>query len=424
MANFTYKFYKNIQDFGKGIKFCECELISSIDELEKAAISIGTFKNYSPKEKGLDFYRSIPNIALTDSNGAWKMNDNYKNAEQSIKTSISFMLGMIMTKIIASEKHGLLEIFHFKDSISVVPYPNGRGDKTPDFFGIDSNWKKAYLFEAKGTTGKKYKKDIQKAQSQFNGISTITFTSRGGRSKIFKSNEIKKHVIAAQFVNDRLVCLDIDPEPMVDVEIDLDLAVAESYAGLVTILKEFSNVKEEERILFKNEDFEIGMNEQIFERIGPIVEMINSAKKELIDKQKIILKSNYEIESEIEEMKKDIIRDQKARDEEIELSQESEEEKIEQKEIEHEKITRKLELLSGMEESNKKLKGKEGEENELKEIEENLINGIKEYHISKEKRELATELIRYSEDRMSGLFSLVSEKNETEKIFFINKSNR
>ena len=130
---------------------------------------------------------------------------------------------------------------------------------------------------------------------------------------------------------------------------------------------------------------------------------------------------NFEIESEIDDMKEDIRMYQKARDKKIKLSQELKEGKIEQ-----EKITRRLKLLSEMEESNEKLKDKKLEENELKKTEENLISGIKGYRISKEKRRLATELKSRNlvEDKLGGLFSLVSEKIKIEKIFFINKSNR
>ena len=291
MIDFEYKAFASKTDFPHNPSNNDI-ITTSMQEFKRESVELGSFKGYTLSPRGISFYESIPELALIDSANYWSKSDDYASAEPSIKVSISFLLGMILTRIIAKRVYNLPAIFHLKDSIAVSFSTSGR---IPDFVGFNSNGD-AYLFEAKGTN-MKYTGDISSAKGQLQAISLVSSViSKQTRS----ANIISRHVIVSQFENNRLICLDIDPEPNIELTIDLDLATLESLAGIVNIMKREGN-----RVL-NLDKFELRISEDLFKRLSLLVDKLNEKKMQFT--------------KSVEEIEKNKKLDRKNKDEKIKVS--------------------------------------------------------------------------------------------------------
>ena len=204
----------------------------TMQELISYAISAGGFSNRAVGEKGQAFYAALVEMALNEGT-TFTIGSDYKQSETSIKTSISFFMGMIAAKAVADKKYGIKYLYHLKDP-RICFSTTG---KTPDFFGL-INGTDAGLFEAKGTTGKKpQNKIVEGAKNQLNAIKSVELVS--STTSCTKHTTFSKHIIASCFNNkDEWTYLDIDPNETGDTEltINIDHAIILYYQNIMSLL--------------------------------------------------------------------------------------------------------------------------------------------------------------------------------------------
>lgn len=173
-----YVVYNNLTDFKQHIvnsKKSNPISIPSISVLKYLAYQNGVYSGGSLTPEGKEFYYSLVKMALEEKQNIllthyFHIGKDYEDAEPSIKVGISFLLGMVMTRLVADKVYGIRWLFHLKDDALNVDKKSGM---TPDMFGVKKGGT-AYLFEAKGTAGESVDYDrIDHAKAQNGQLDSV-----------------------------------------------------------------------------------------------------------------------------------------------------------------------------------------------------------------------------------------------------------
>lgn len=95
----------------------------SKSDLKRYAISLGNYSSYKISKKGEKFYHYLLEMSLEEYVSGrmkyFKIGEDYKNAESSIKNTISFFVGMIAAKAVAEKKYKVPLLYHLTDQIII-----------------------------------------------------------------------------------------------------------------------------------------------------------------------------------------------------------------------------------------------------------------------------------------------------------------
>lgn len=246
VGKIKYWYYDNYSDYPKTYNSKKSDSIFiSRWELEKYSLLNALFNGHVLSKTGKEFYSSFHKMAIKeDDKDNYICTPDYKCAETSYKVTISFALGMIVTRIIALKKYDIVHLFHLKDK-SITYF--SKSGKIPDWFGVDSHGV-PFLFESKGTDGPSVGKVIMKgAKDQLTSIRSII--DKSGSIKTFTASDFKRHVIVSCFrddrkskIKDRWYAQDVDPEGegTIDVVVDLDKEYFKYYEKYVAFMDSYN----------------------------------------------------------------------------------------------------------------------------------------------------------------------------------------
>lgn len=271
----TY-FYNSLSDYENRISNKNKVNIGQINctklDFYRYLITAGSFKNNVVSFEGKKFYISLLNMALKENNGTFWMSDDYDNSESSIKTSISYFIGILSAYAIAEKHYKIAYLYHLKDP--VISNLIGIDEKIPDFFGFKyGSYGKPVLIEAKGTSKTSLAKDtVNKAESQLKTISSFCYTDHNG-SQIIK--DFEKHIIGSCFKQKELNFCDIDPEYKGNKKYNFNanLGILSYYKNILSLLAtnseyiEVENVRGLEFSFINFGDFKIGINNNVLKAI-------------------------------------------------------------------------------------------------------------------------------------------------------------
>lgn len=279
MGDIEVKIFRNCNDFINNIKSGTKTLNVSIKDMVRYAISAGGFSYWSVGAKGITFYTALVEMALTDGKN-FKIGEDYKKSEQSIRTSISFFMGMIAAQAVADKEYKIAYLFHLKDP-QIIFSSTG---KTPDFFGLN-NIGTPILLEAKGTTSKKpTNKVVKVAKNQIKSINCIEID---GWKAVYRKKQIKGHVISSCFDNDILTYYDVDPEANGETKLNIciDKAIVFYYRNIMHLLLTNNNQNNTYNnttyIMTKVGSYQIGLNKRVFDILKEYEEIYSDLNKNI-----------------------------------------------------------------------------------------------------------------------------------------------
>ena len=203
--------------------------------LSYCSLYVGVINGYSPSEAGARFYESIVDIAFDFSGQHIRISRDYVNAETSVKTCISFHIGMIAAELLANLYYSAGPLLHLNDRMLNVV--NIR--KKPDFFGVGPQGT-AYLFEAKGTADDFVSNNtIRDAKLQLNAVRSVSFNGTQN-PRVYNAANIRKIITAISFYHGDALISHIDPDEVspdsYDLVIDADKAMADHYWHVVKLI--------------------------------------------------------------------------------------------------------------------------------------------------------------------------------------------
>ena len=230
-------------------------------------INAGGFRNKGVSFNGQRFYFHLVNMALTESNKNFYLTSDYSNSETSIKSAISYFIGILSAYAIAEKEYKIPYLYHLKDP--VISRVVNTTKYFPDFFGLGyGSINNAYLIEAKGSVKNSIdNRTITKAKNQVNSIGQLTFTESSGNYHYI--TRFKRHITGSYFQDDELKFCDVDPEFDGDLEyyLDANVAILRYIMELLTSSKKKIEVKRIEEVEYSIVDFEgyqVGINTGIF----------------------------------------------------------------------------------------------------------------------------------------------------------------
>lgn len=209
-------------------------------------------------------------MALTESNQKFYITGDYSNSETSIKSAISYFIGILSAYAIAEKEYKIPYLYHLKDpAISRVVNTT---KYFPDFFGLGyGSINNAYLIEAKGSVKNSIdKRTITKAKKQVNSIGQLRFKESSGNYHYI--TRFERHITGSYFQDDELKFCDVDPEYDGELEYSLDanVAILRYYKNIIELLSsnnkkiEIKNLNGIEYTLVEFEGYQIGINKEIF----------------------------------------------------------------------------------------------------------------------------------------------------------------
>ncbi|MCR5196201.1 MAG: hypothetical protein K6D38_07760 [Pseudobutyrivibrio sp.] len=206
--------------------------------LVDCSIFVGVINGYLPSVAAARFYESIVDMAFDFSGQYIRISGDYANSETSVKSCISFHIGMIAAELLANIYYVSGPLYHLKDNFLNVTFYNNN-PRRPDFFGIGPN-NQAYLFEAKGTAGNFVSNDtVREAKRQLAAVASVTFNGIIN-PPVFAAANIRKFVTAMSFDQGNAVISQIDPDEVspdsYDLVIDADKAMADHYWHVVKLI--------------------------------------------------------------------------------------------------------------------------------------------------------------------------------------------
>ena len=233
-------------------------------------INAGGFRNKGVSFNGQRFYFHLVNMALTESNQKFYMTSDYSNSETSIKSAISYFIGILSAYAIAEKEYKIPYLYHLKDP--VISRVVNTTKYFPDFFGLGyGSINNAYLIEAKGSVKNSIdKRTITKAKKQVNSIGQLTFTESSGNYHYI--TRFKRHITGSYFQDDELKFCDVDPEFDGDLEyyLEANVAILRYYKNIMELLIsskkkiEVKRIEEVEYSIVYFEEYQVGINTGIF----------------------------------------------------------------------------------------------------------------------------------------------------------------
>ena len=263
-------FYNTVNNYiGKKVNIKKTIPLSKKDFI-RYLINAGGFRNKGVSFSGQRFYFHLVNMALTESNQKFYITGDYSNSEPSIKSAISYFIGILSAYAIAEKEYKIPYLYHLKDpAISRVVNTT---KYFPDFFGLGyGSINNAYLIEAKGSVKNSIdKRTITKAKKQVNSIGQLTFKESSGN--YYYITRFERHITGSYFQDDELKFCDVDPEYDGELEYSLDanVAILRYYKNIIELLSsnnkkiEIKNLNGIEYTLVEFEGYQIGINKEIF----------------------------------------------------------------------------------------------------------------------------------------------------------------
>ena len=263
-------FYNTVNNYiGKKVNIKKTIPLSKKDFI-RYLINAGGFRNKGVSFSGQRFYFHLVNMALTESNQKFYITGDYSNPETSIKSAISYFIGILSAYAIAEKEYKIPYLYHLKDpAISRVVNTT---KYFPDFFGLGyGSINNAYLIEAKGSVKNSIdKRTITKAKKQVNSIGQLTFKESSGNYHYI--TRFERHITGSYFQDDELKFCDVDPEYDGELEyfLDANVAILRYYKNIIELLSsnnkkiEIKNLNGIEYTLVEFEGYQIGINKEIF----------------------------------------------------------------------------------------------------------------------------------------------------------------
>lgn len=244
--------YQNSGGIASSVKEVDC----SLADLIRYSLYNGNYgKHCVWSLEGFRFYQSIPLFALSVHDAVsdllmtrhcrYVMSRDYRYAEPSYKSAVSFYLGMVGARVVFDKLMGAVgcHLFHAGDSHQFrLSSSSGR---RPDFVAVNSNGCPYALLEAKGTSAQAFANSrIVGAKSQLR-LRSVTCVTQGRSGATIPAAQLEKRVVASRFKNDVITgkrfweLCDVDPDEngLVDLSVDLDGAM---YSYYLPMLREIS----------------------------------------------------------------------------------------------------------------------------------------------------------------------------------------
>lgn len=306
------KTYDTVNDFkNKKIKMTR-DMDISMQDLIRYAISLGNYSSYKITKKGGIFYRYLLEMSLEEYISGkikyFKIGEDYKHAEASIKSCISFFMGMVAAKAVAEKKYKVSRLYHLTDEIIIstpvaiqttVKTSPQNTNKTkrkyrPDFFGVNNN-NGGILFEAKGTASTNFgNKTIEHAKEQIRNINCVTLKKNTGYQK-YNNSQLKGYIVISSFdENDLLVyhCIDPEPEEKEEIVIDWEKATILYYQHIMNFLiynKKVLDDQDPRFIISEYGLYKIGIDKRIYKTLEKYKEMYaGNEKNDVIIRRNLI----------------------------------------------------------------------------------------------------------------------------------------
>lgn len=269
-------------------------------DFSKYAILNGKYGNHTMSYNAKGFYASICKMAVKKEKNFFVISDDYKNAETSYKTAISFAMGMVATRIIANKIYNVARLYHFTESgwSSILKH----GKMAPDWFGLDQHGR-PFLFESKGTSQKRIdKKTIEHAKNQLKNVKEIRDSSSG--KQYFEQN-ISKHIICSCFDKyskiDGVWCIhDVDPvgSGNTELRINLDEECFKYYQAFVLYVDSLNTLRR--GVVIKNQNYYSWVYEN--ERYCILEKIYDLVKSGQFSKQNSYYRFNEFVDEELKGM--------------------------------------------------------------------------------------------------------------------------
>ena len=284
MGSVNYEYFDSENDYSKNPNANKHRLFNvSRWDFSKYSILNGFYGKKSISRDARKFYSSICRMAVKKEKGFFVMSEDYKFTEASYKRGISFAMGMLATRIIATEIYNIKRLYHFTDK-SFNATLNG-SKMTPDWIGFDGQGK-VFLFESKGTCDKNIDKEtIEHAKVQLNNVCSIEDTST---KAIYYPQKDSKHVICSCFdaysgIDKVWNIHDVDPEGKgeVNLEINFDKECFMYYQAFVSYVDSLNQVYQCESV--KNQKYYCWVYED--EKYCILEEIYNSMKSGQFNEQ-------------------------------------------------------------------------------------------------------------------------------------------
>ncbi|MBZ2095723.1 hypothetical protein [Streptococcus oralis] len=264
-------FYRSVQDYHNNVKSHNTINYSKKDFI-RYLINAGRFRKQRISFNGIRFYLNLVRMALAENNGKFYITSDFSNSESSIKTAISYFIGILSAYAIADKHYNIPYLFHLKDPI-ITNITRYKGyNNIPDFFGFKNGSNNSpVLLEAKGTVKSKLGKDvISNAKKQLNAINSINFITSNASHTI---STFERHITGSYFKKGELHFCDIDPKYTGDLvyNFDANLAIQAYYQNIMLLLQSGeSHVRVVNGIKYHLVDFEgytVGLNEFVFNKL-------------------------------------------------------------------------------------------------------------------------------------------------------------
>lgn len=238
--------YKSIQDYCSPSPVCTRDIKPlRIEDLFRYAITTGGISGRSLSARSIPFYRSLVTFALEErlcpDDYLYCQTDDYADSETSLKSVVSFLLGMVGARVIAEKRYGVSYLFHLKDSrIGYELKGASQSNCHPDFVGIAHD-KPVILMEAKGASRGRVSPSVVR-HAYIDQLDNIAKVSYNGNSYDVAKYGIKKRVACSAFKREPYGSVwelsDVDPDGKGEATIsfDYDKALYCYYQPVVTLI--------------------------------------------------------------------------------------------------------------------------------------------------------------------------------------------
>lgn len=243
--------YKSVQDYCSPNPVCTRYIEPlRIRDLLRYAITTGGVSGRRLSARSMRFYRSLVMFALEErrcpDDYLYCQTDDYAASETSLKSVVSFLLGMVGAHVIAEKRYGVSHLLHLKDSRinyelkGASPYGALQSNCHPDFVGI-ANGKPLVLMEAKGASRGRVSSGAVR-HAYYDQLGNIAKVSYQGSSYDVAKCGIKKCVACSAFRREPYGSVwelgDVDPagKGEASISFDYDRALYCYYQPVVSLI--------------------------------------------------------------------------------------------------------------------------------------------------------------------------------------------
>lgn len=272
MTDILLKIYNNYMGFVRNFPIYNTKIRTTKKDMFRYAVLVGGFSNYTVSASGKTFYHSMVNMALQPNGGFYTIGSDYKNAEQSIKTSLSFFMGMFAAEIVAEKVYGIRNLYHLTDPVIISVKSTRTSTQTrrrPDFFGTDIGGQ-GFLFEAKGTAAARpANSTVLAAKNQLSAVDVVKAQAYGA-SRTFSGSAINRYVVASSFGKNGWLtyhCVDPGQEGDGEIVVDMDKAAVLRYQNIMSFIWDKPYSEYGKYFIFDTEPYKLGLYREIYSRL-------------------------------------------------------------------------------------------------------------------------------------------------------------